>query len=248
MYLCGLEKQNINFCFTAYDIKDKKLFLPNVRKAIKNGLSEKMALKALTSNPANFIGVQDKIGSLKKGMLANFFISSESIFEDNAIIYETWSNGIKHLYHDLSIPNINRTYQLTYGSNTNKLTINKEQENYSGLVQLKDSLKAKANVAFKNNLLTLSFPYDSTFTIRFSGIYDDVTKSFSGKGQYADGTWVDFKLTNLNIIDTAKSSAPKKEIINYSTNNCTEVVQIETLSNKNKKKININFYLFGFSK
>ena len=32
----------------------------------------------------------------------------------------------------------------------------------------------------------------------------------------------------------------KKEIINYSTNNCTEVVQIETLSNKNKKKININ--------
>ncbi len=68
-------------------------------------------------------------------------------------------------------------YQLVYGSNSHyKLSINKEQENYTGLVQLKDSLKAKANVTFKNNLLTLSFPYDSTFTIRLSGNYNENDK------------------------------------------------------------------------
>ena len=61
-----------------------------------------MALRALTFNPASFIGVQDKIGSLKQGMYANFFIASKSIFEEDAIIYETWSNGIKHVYNDIS--------------------------------------------------------------------------------------------------------------------------------------------------
>ena len=213
--LAELEKNNVSFCITTADLKDKSTFLKNLRKAVKHGLSEKMALKALTYNPANFIGMQTKIGSLKQGMIANFFISSESVFEEDAIIYETWSNGVKHLYNDLSIPKINRTYQLTYGSNTSRVTINKEQENYSGLVQLKDSMKAKANVTFKNNLLTLSFPYDSTFTLRLSGNYNEITNSFSGKGQYADGTWVDFKLTNLNVTDTAKNSAPKKELINY---------------------------------
>ena len=57
-------------------LKDKKEFLTNLRKALKYGLSEKMALKALTLNPATFLNVQDKIGSLKKDLSANFFISN----------------------------------------------------------------------------------------------------------------------------------------------------------------------------
>ncbi len=82
--LAELEKNNVSFCITTADLKDKSTFLKNLRKAVKHGLSEKMALKALTYNPANFIGVQTKIGSLKQGMLANFFIASKSIFEDDA--------------------------------------------------------------------------------------------------------------------------------------------------------------------
>jgi imidazolonepropionase-like amidohydrolase len=213
--LAALENNYMQFCITTADLKDKSLFLKNVRKAIKYGLSEKTALKALTYNPANFIGVQDKIGSLKQGMFANFFISSKPIFEDDAVIYETWSNGLKHVYTDLSIPDILGTYQLIYNSNSYNLIITKEQENYLGLVTLKDSLKAKANVSFKNNLLTLNFPYDSTFTLRLSGNYNEQTKSFTGLGQYADGSWIDFKL-NYITGDSAKSKPIKpKEIIDY---------------------------------
>ena len=202
--LAMLEKNYVQFCITSADLKDKSAFLKNVRKAIKYGLSEKTALRALTYNPANFIGVQDKIGSLKQGMYANFFISSKSIFEDDATVFETWSNGDKHLYNDLSLPDITGSYQLQYNSNNYKITVNKDQDNYNGLVQLKDSLKAKANIVFKNNLLTLSFPYDSTFTLRLSGNYNETAKSFSGSGQMTDGSWVDFKMNYVNIVDTAK--------------------------------------------
>lgn len=214
--LAILEKNYIQFCITSADLKDKSNFLKNVRKAIKYGLSEKTALRALTYTPANFIGVQDKIGSLKQGTYANFFISSKPIFEEDAIINETWSNGVKHVYNDLSIPNISGSYELSYGSTNNKLTINREQENYSGSVMLKDSLKAKANIVFKNNLLTLSFPYDSTFTLRLSGNYNEQTKSFTGTGQYSDGNWIDFKLNYVNITDTTKPKVAKPaQKINY---------------------------------
>ena len=81
-----LEKNYIQFCFTSADLKDKSQFLSNVRKSILYGLTEKTALKALTTNPALFIGVQDKVGALKAGMYANFFISNKNIFEDDAII------------------------------------------------------------------------------------------------------------------------------------------------------------------
>lgn len=214
--LALLENNYVEFCITSADLKDKSVFLKNVRKAIEYGLSEKTALRALTYNPANFIGVQDKIGSLKQGMYANFFISSKSIFEEDAVIYETWSNGEKYIYTDLSTPDISGSYQLTYNSNSYKLTINQEQEKYTGLVILKDSLKAKANVTFKNNLLTLSFPYDSTFTIRLSGNYNESTKSFIGSGQYTDGSWVDFKMSYISDTIKPKSTSPKlSQKINY---------------------------------
>ena len=202
--LAMLEKNAVQFCITSADLKNKSDFLKNLRKAVKYGLSEKTALKALTFNPANFIGVQDKIGSLKQGMYANFFIASKDIFEEDAIIHETWSNGIKHVYSDLAIPDIKGTYQLVADINTYKIEVTKDQDNYAGLVYLKDSAKAKANVQFKNNLLTLSFPYDTSLVLRLSGNYNEPAKLFIGKGQYADGSWINFTMTQIQIADTTK--------------------------------------------
>jgi imidazolonepropionase-like amidohydrolase len=204
--LALLEKNNVDFAITASDLKDKSLFLKNLRKAVKHGLSEKAALRALTSNPAKYIGVENSAGNLKAGSYANFFISSESIFEEDAIIFETWSNGVKHVYHELGGANIEGSYQLSYNANSYKLTVHKDQEKYYGIVLLKDSMKSKASITYKNKLITLSFPYDSTLTIRLSGTYSETDQSFSGTGQYADGTWLTF---NLNRIAGSDSSTNK---------------------------------------
>ncbi len=214
--LSMLHTHGIQFCITSADLKNKADFLKNIRKAIKYGLSEKVALKALTTNPANFIGVQDKIGSLKQGFFANFFIASKNIFEDDAVIIETWSNGIKHAYSEVTIADITGKYNLQVGGKNYKIDIKKDQDNYAAIVYLKDSLKSKANIAFKNNLLTLSFPYDSTKTIRASANYNDGTKSFIGTAQNADGVW-----DNITLVYIADTTKPKiavykpKEVINY---------------------------------
>jgi len=206
--LAMLEKNYIPFCITTADLKDKSQFLKHVRKAISFGLSEKTALKALTYNPAYFIGMQNQLGSLKPGMLANFFITSQSVFSEDAVIHETWSNGIKHTYNDVSIPSIVGKYELQYAAISCQMQITREQENYSASVTWKDSSKTKANVIFQNNLVTLSFPYDSLFTIRMSGYYDEKTTSFLGTAQFANGNWSDFKMKLITDSIRPKSVLP----------------------------------------
>ena len=55
-----MEKKIIPFALTTADLKDKKEFWKNLRKAIEYGLSEKTAFKALTTIPAEMMGVNDK--------------------------------------------------------------------------------------------------------------------------------------------------------------------------------------------
>lgn len=210
--LSALETNFIQFCITSSDLKDKNQFLPNVRKAIKYGLSEKTALKALTINPATFIGVQDKIGSLKPGMIANFFISNKPIFDDNAVVYETWSNGIKHSYIDILAPDITGVYNLNINNIQQKINIVKDKENYVGNLDLSNNNKSKANIVFKNNLITMSFSMDSVNSFRLSGNYNEQTKSFDGKGQNNIGEWLSFTL-NFISADTAKQKIEPVEKI-----------------------------------
>ncbi|MFO0321786.1 MAG: amidohydrolase family protein [Bacteroidota bacterium] len=203
--LAMLEKNHVQFCITSADLKDKSVFLKNVRKAIKYGLSEKTALRALTANPASYIGVQDVVGSLKKGMLANFIITSKNIFDDDAIIFETWSNGIRHEYNDITIPNISGKYKLLVNQTTYTVDVFKDQDNYTGKVLFRDSSRTKANLIFKNNLLTLSFSIDSTQVIRLTGNYNELTKKFIGEGQLLDGIWSPFEMIKSTDIDTTKT-------------------------------------------
>ncbi|MCA0430960.1 MAG: amidohydrolase family protein [Bacteroidetes bacterium] len=201
-----LEKQNINFCFTAYDLKDKKLFLPNVRKAIKNGLSEKMALKALTHNPATLINCSNKVGALKSNYIANFFISNKSVFEDDCEIIQHWINGQSYINKDLSPIEIAGKYELKFNSNLFKVTI---QNNKAKSVVLIDTSKKLFNVNLKNNLIHFSFKIDSLKNYRAIGNYNKTNKSITGKIENEIGDSFDF---NLNFVDTVTSDKPKAAV------------------------------------
>lgn len=88
-----LANANIPFVLSTHSLKKKDDFLPNLRKAIAHGLSEKDALKALCTTPAQLLNVSDQIGSLDKGKWANFFISNKSIFDVDSKIITHWVKG-----------------------------------------------------------------------------------------------------------------------------------------------------------
>lgn len=201
-----MEKNGIQFCFTAYDLKDKNQFLPNIRKAILYGLSEKAALKALTANPALFINMQDKVGALRPGMFADLFISSKPIFEDDAVIYQHWVNGQQNVYSDLNASDLRGNYTLRSGDKTYKVKLSGDPAKPSGNITI-DTTKFTLNFSFKNNIATMSYASDSVRVIRFDGNYEEVTKTFEGRGQDPSGNWFSYTM-KFDAADTSRSQKP----------------------------------------
>jgi imidazolonepropionase-like amidohydrolase len=207
-----LAESGVQFALTSSDLKEKKMFLKNLRKAVLYGLSENNALKALTATPAQYLGIADKAGSLKKGMMANFFISSANIFEDNSVINETWVKGEQYKYSDINVIDLRGKYDLILSGKTWKAEIKGDPEKPEMTVYTKDTLKTKAGFTFKNNMASFYFNIDSLTMLRFSGNYNEAKKTVEGKLQRQDGSWQDFVLQRTaDLAQDKKEKDQKKE-------------------------------------
>lgn len=201
----AFEKNNIPFCFTAADLKDKNHLMRNIRKAIQYGLTEKTALKALTANPAQFINAYDKIGALKKGFIANFFISTKPVFEEESSILQHWVAGERNAYTELEAPDFRGNYVLNTPDRT--YTVAFTGDVYKPKAQINsDTTKKNLNYTFSANFLTFSFSADSLNIIRGSANYSEATKSFEGNAQSANGNWFVVKLKYVSPADTSKKA------------------------------------------
>jgi len=109
----ALEKAGIKFAITSYGMESMKDFWTNIRTAIDNGLTEKQALLAMTEVPAAMIGISDKAGTLEKGKLANFLITSDSLFKPTNVIFENWVQGKRFVVSKMNVKDVNGIYNLT---------------------------------------------------------------------------------------------------------------------------------------
>ncbi|MBJ6116754.1 amidohydrolase family protein [Pontibacter sp. BT310] len=208
-----LQKAGITFAFTASDLKDKKDFLPNVRKAINYGLSEEEALKALTATPAKLLNAENLVGSLSEGKLANFIVTSGNLFANDNLILENWVQGDR--YKITEVPSDYRgVYTLKIGNNTSKkLKIAGTPDKPELSVIGTDTVKGK--ISFSGNLVTLSFTDSkkSNETIRLSGWLAD--KNLQGEGQLPDASAVKWSATFSEAMtqQDKKDSAKKAELV-----------------------------------
>jgi hypothetical protein len=77
------EKNGIAFGFASLSAKPREV-RANLRRMIANGLSEKTALAALTTVPAQMMGVADRLGTVEKGKIANLVISDKPFFAEKS--------------------------------------------------------------------------------------------------------------------------------------------------------------------
>jgi imidazolonepropionase-like amidohydrolase len=204
----SFEKNNIAFCFTSFDLKDKTAFLTQIKKCIQYGLSPKMALKALTYNPASFVNAADKIGALKAGYYANFLIADKNIFEDDAIILEHWVAGEANRYADLEPNDIRGNYLLKTPDQNYAVKISGDL--LKPKIQLSiDTSKKNVNYTFIKGNLNFSYRPDSNNTIRANAFYDQQKKSFTGKAQKTNGEWFNFDINFVSMVDTVNKTKPQ---------------------------------------
>ena len=190
----ALEKAGIKFAITSFGLESSaKDFWTNMRTAIDHGLSESQALKSLTTIPAEILGVSEQLGTLSKGKLANFIITSDNIFKKDNIIYENWVQGSRFNVAKMDISDLRGTYTLTMDGSVLEIKIGGSTGSYDLNVERKgaDSIKVKGNITRTGDLLSMNFNLKKNpeGTTRLSGYISSVSPlNFQGEAILADGT------------------------------------------------------------
>ncbi|MGA0556612.1 amidohydrolase family protein [Larkinella sp. VNQ87] len=211
-----LAKAGISFALTTANLRNKTDFWANLRKAIDYGLTEQQALTALTTTPAQLLKIDNEVGSLKPGLLANFLITSDNLFSADNVILENWIRGKQYVYSDKNAADLRGTYNLTIGDRSNlKLTISGKPGKPEYQIQA-DTVKITPKVAITNDLLSMQVQLDKkqSGTTRLTGYREGST--LKGEGELPDGKTVKWSATLAQPFqaaaakpDTVKKTVPE---------------------------------------
>jgi N-acetylglucosamine-6-phosphate deacetylase len=88
-----LDDAGVRIALTSHRLAEKNQFLAAVRKAVERGLKKESALRALTTSPAELLGVADRVGTLETGKSAHVIVTDGDLFEEKTKVLETWIDG-----------------------------------------------------------------------------------------------------------------------------------------------------------
>ena len=96
--LAFLAREEIPFCLTTRGLeKPEESFWKNLRECIRRGLDKEAALAALTTEPARLFGVDERLGTIEKGKIANLVVGSGDLFADRqSDILAVWVDGVRY--------------------------------------------------------------------------------------------------------------------------------------------------------
>ncbi|HJZ76938.1 MAG TPA: amidohydrolase family protein [Vicinamibacterales bacterium] len=89
----ALSSAGVRFGFASAGASDPKDFLKNVAKAVKDGLSEDAAIRAMTISAATIAGVGDRLGSIERGKIANLIVTDGNVLEEKTKIVRVFVEG-----------------------------------------------------------------------------------------------------------------------------------------------------------
>jgi len=88
-----MAKAGVTFAFESAGLADPKDFVKNAARAVKAGLAEDAAVRALTVDAAAIAGVADRIGTLEKGKRANLIVTDGDLFDEKTKITRVFVDG-----------------------------------------------------------------------------------------------------------------------------------------------------------
>jgi imidazolonepropionase-like amidohydrolase len=94
-----LDAAGVTIALTSHGLRDPGTFLAAVRRAVERGLKADSALKALTTSPAELVGLSDRLGKVAPGMIGNLVITDGDLFAKKTKVVETWVDG-RRFEHD----------------------------------------------------------------------------------------------------------------------------------------------------
>ena len=102
---------------TSHDLSSPGQLFKRIAQAVERGLDPDVALAALTTEPASWLGLDDRAGRIRAGAMANLVIVEGELFQESPSISQVWVDGRRHVLAALVPPAIDPagTWSLVLG-------------------------------------------------------------------------------------------------------------------------------------
>lgn len=102
---------------TAHGQSNPEDLFGQVARAVENGFDADAALAALTTGPAEWLGIEDRAGRIAAGYMANLVVVDGDLFGEETTISEVWVDGHRFELAKLVPPEVDPagTWDLTLG-------------------------------------------------------------------------------------------------------------------------------------
>lgn len=88
-----LATAGVRFAFQSGGMANWADFIPNMQRAVENGLGADEALKAATLRPAEILGVSDRLGTLEVGKIANLTVTRGDLTDKTVRVTNLFIDG-----------------------------------------------------------------------------------------------------------------------------------------------------------
>jgi len=189
-----LDTARVPFALTAHGRKDLKELWKDLRKLVACGLDSARAIELLTTDPARLFGVDDRLGALRPGMVANFLVTSKHLLHEKNSIHETWVNGRRFIHSDTDLPDLLGTFDLNMAAEIWTMEVSGEAAKPEVKVRRAsepDSLAVKARFERQGPVVSISFAAKDKpeEVFRLNGTIHALGGLWDGQGQRAGGQW-----------------------------------------------------------
>lgn len=209
-----LADNGVEFSITLHELKSPSDLKEKLMKAITYGLSKTKALEALTTVPANILGMSGQIGSLQTGSQANFLITSGEIFDEGTVLYENWVQGTKNIIQSMDLVDIRGDYNLNVNGNTYTVSLTGSIDKPKAEIK-KGSETVDSKIEFSDNWLNLAFSEDGTSSYRMVARIVRGASAINGKVVLPNGNEATASMTKTSPFEekSEDKGAEKPELM-----------------------------------
>lgn len=209
----------MNFSLTTSMLKNKKDFRNNLQRMIDRGLSKDILLAALTTFPAEAMGVGNFVGKIQPGYMANLVVTDGDYFDPKSRVNSIWIAGEEKFLRSKVRSIIESKWELLFNNKKADLEFLKEKDN-----KKTNFGKIKAIIKYNNETLEIlnleNLDGDISFSTRgfgFEGMLFFNGKRSNGKitGEVFDRDKNKYPFT-CKLVQKEEEKNRKKEITNNS--------------------------------
>ena len=178
----------IRFGLTSGTLKNKLDFRKNLQKIIDRGISQDVTLAALTTYPAEAMGLDQVLGKIQPGFMANLVVTDGNYFDPRSRVTSIWLAGKEKYITERHKTVLAGKWDIDIQNNTYELeltvpSIYKKDKNRNQIALANNQLEGKVSIGDEFlNLMDLKI-YGNRIEFKVKGTLLDIDATLAFKGE-----------------------------------------------------------------